>query len=61
MHRSVIAIQISAIQPATGLMPALVGSTEVSGFAKMKELTIGGYVSVRDGRHVIHRKLPSAW
>jgi len=27
----------------------------------MKELTIGGYVSVRDGRHVIHRKLPSAW
>ena len=27
----------------------------------MKELTIGGYVSVRDSRHVIHRKLPAAW
>ena len=27
----------------------------------MKELTSGGYVSVRDGRHVIHRKLPAAW
>ena len=27
----------------------------------MKELTTGGYVSVRDGRHVIHRKLPAAW
>ncbi len=27
----------------------------------MKELIIGGYVSVRDGRHVIHRKLPAAW
>jgi len=27
----------------------------------MKELVTGGYVSVRDGRHVIHRKLPPAW
>lgn len=27
----------------------------------MKELTIGGYVSLRAGRHVIHRKLPAAW
>ncbi len=27
----------------------------------MKELTTGGYVSLRDGRHVIHRKLPAAW
>ena len=27
----------------------------------MKELTVGGYVSLRDGRHVIHRKLPAAW
>jgi CRP/FNR family transcriptional regulator, cyclic AMP receptor protein len=27
----------------------------------MKELTAGGYVSVRDGRQVIHRKLPAAW
>ena len=27
----------------------------------MKELTTGGYVEVRDGRHVILRKLPAAW
>lgn len=27
----------------------------------MKELTAGGYVELRDGRHVILRKLPSAW
>lgn len=27
----------------------------------MKELTAGGYVSLREGRHVIHRKLPAAW
>jgi CRP/FNR family cyclic AMP-dependent transcriptional regulator len=27
----------------------------------MKELTQGGYVAVRDGRHVILRKLPAAW
>jgi hypothetical protein len=27
----------------------------------MKELTTGGYVSLRDGHHVIHRKLPAAW
>jgi CRP/FNR family cyclic AMP-dependent transcriptional regulator len=26
----------------------------------MKELTSGGYVSVRDGRHVIHQKFPAA-
>jgi len=26
----------------------------------MKDLTSGGYVSVRDGRYVIHRKLPAA-
>ena len=27
----------------------------------MKELTGGGYVVLRDGRHVIQRKLPAAW
>jgi CRP/FNR family transcriptional regulator, cyclic AMP receptor protein len=27
----------------------------------MKDLTSGGYVSLRDGRHVIHGKLPRAW
>jgi CRP/FNR family cyclic AMP-dependent transcriptional regulator len=27
----------------------------------MKELTAGGYVALRDGRHVILRKLPAAW
>ena len=27
----------------------------------MKELTAGGYVAVRDGRHVILRKLPANW
>jgi hypothetical protein len=26
----------------------------------MKELTTGGYVVVRDGRHVIMKKLPAA-
>jgi CRP/FNR family cyclic AMP-dependent transcriptional regulator len=27
----------------------------------MKELVAGGYVSVRNGRQVILRKLPAAW
>ena len=27
----------------------------------MKDLATGGYVLVRDGRHVIHGKLPHAW
>lgn len=27
----------------------------------MKDLAAGGYVSLRDGRHVIHGKLPPAW
>jgi len=27
----------------------------------MKDLIAGGHVSLRDGRHVIHGKLPSAW
>jgi len=27
----------------------------------MKELTAGGYVRLREGRHVILRKLPAAW
>jgi hypothetical protein len=26
----------------------------------LKDLTTGGYVSVRGGRYVIHRKLPAA-
>jgi CRP/FNR family transcriptional regulator, cyclic AMP receptor protein len=38
-----------------------VGSSREMVNRVMKELTAGGYVSVRDGRHVIHRKLPSAW
>lgn len=27
----------------------------------MKELLVGGYITVRDGHHVIHRKLPTRW
>jgi CRP/FNR family cyclic AMP-dependent transcriptional regulator len=27
----------------------------------IKELVTGGYVSVRDGRHVLHRTLPARW
>ena len=27
----------------------------------LRELTAGGYVSVAEGRYVIHRKLPSGW
>ena len=38
-----------------------VGSSREMVNRVMKELTVGGYVSVRDGRHVIHRKLPPAW
>lgn len=38
-----------------------VGSSREMVNRVMKELTAGGYVSVRDGRHVIHRKLPAAW
>lgn len=40
---------------------ARVGSSREMVNRVMKELTTGGYVSVRDGRHVIHRKLPPAW
>ena len=38
-----------------------VGSSREMVNRVMKELTAGGYVSVRDGLHVIHRKLPPAW
>jgi CRP/FNR family cyclic AMP-dependent transcriptional regulator len=38
-----------------------VGSSREMVNRVMKELTAGGYVSLRDGRHVIHRKLPAAW
>jgi CRP/FNR family transcriptional regulator, cyclic AMP receptor protein len=38
-----------------------VGSSREMVNRVMKELTAGGYVSLREGRHVIHRKLPSAW
>jgi CRP/FNR family cyclic AMP-dependent transcriptional regulator len=40
---------------------ARVGSSREMVNRVMKELTAGGYVSVRDARHVIHRKLPAAW
>lgn len=38
-----------------------VGSSREMVNRVMKELSAGGYVSVRDGRHVIHKKLPAAW
>ncbi|NRF66275.1 Crp/Fnr family transcriptional regulator [Aquincola sp. S2] len=38
-----------------------VGSSREMVNRVLKELATGGYVSVRDGRHVIHRKLPAAW
>ena len=37
-----------------------VGSSREMVNRVMKELTTGGYVTVRDGRHVILRKLPAA-
>jgi CRP/FNR family cyclic AMP-dependent transcriptional regulator len=37
-----------------------VGSSREMVNRVMKDLTQGGYVSVRDGRYVIHRKLPAA-
>jgi len=38
-----------------------VGSSREMVNRVMKGLTTGGYVVVRDGRHVIQRKLPAAW
>jgi CRP/FNR family cyclic AMP-dependent transcriptional regulator len=38
-----------------------VGSSREMVNRVMKELTNGGYVSLRGGRLVIHRKLPAAW
>ena len=38
-----------------------VGSSREMVNRVMKELTAGGYVSIREGRHVLHRKLPAAW
>jgi CRP/FNR family cyclic AMP-dependent transcriptional regulator len=38
-----------------------VGSSREMVNRVMKELVAGGYVSVRDGRQVIHKKLPAAW
>jgi CRP/FNR family cyclic AMP-dependent transcriptional regulator len=38
-----------------------VGSSREMVNRVMKELVAGGYVSARDGRYVIHRKLPAAW
>ena len=38
-----------------------VGSSREMVNRVMKELTAGGYVSIREGRQVIHRKLPAAW
>jgi CRP/FNR family transcriptional regulator, cyclic AMP receptor protein len=37
-----------------------VGSSREMVNRVMKDLTTGGYVSVRDGRYVVHRKLPPA-
>ena len=44
-----------------GDIAARVGSSREMVNRVMKELVTGGYVSLRDGRHVIHRKLPPAW
>ena len=44
-----------------GDIAARVGSSREMVNRVMKELVTGGYVSIRDGRHVIHRKLPPAW
>ncbi|TAM35496.1 MAG: Crp/Fnr family transcriptional regulator [Burkholderiaceae bacterium] len=38
-----------------------VGSSREMVNRVMKELTVGGYVTQRDGRLVIRRKLPAAW
>ncbi len=38
-----------------------VGSSREMVNRVMKELTVGGYVTQRDGRLVILRKLPAAW
>ncbi len=38
-----------------------VGSSREMVNRVMKELTAGGYVALREGRHVIQRKLPAAW
>jgi len=38
-----------------------VGSSREMVNRVMKELTVGGYVTQRDGRLVIQRKLPAAW
>ena len=38
-----------------------VGSSREMVNRGMKELVAGGYVTVRDGRQVILRKLPAAW
>ena len=38
-----------------------VGSSREMVNRVLKELTTGGHVSVRDGRYVIHGKLPAAW
>jgi len=40
---------------------ARVGSSREMVNRVLKELVTGGYVSLRDGRHVIHKKLPAAW
>jgi CRP/FNR family transcriptional regulator, cyclic AMP receptor protein len=40
---------------------ARVGSSREMVNRVMKELTAGGYVSLRDGKLVLHRKLPAAW
>ncbi len=38
-----------------------VGSSREMVNRVLKDLTAGGYVSLREGRHVIHGKLPHAW
>jgi CRP/FNR family cyclic AMP-dependent transcriptional regulator len=38
-----------------------VGSSREMVSRVMKDLAAGGYVTLRDGRHVIHGKLPHAW
>lgn len=53
--------RVVRVKLTQGDIAARVGSSREMVNRVMKELTTGGYVSLRDGRHVIHRKLPAAW
>jgi CRP/FNR family transcriptional regulator, cyclic AMP receptor protein len=53
--------RVTRLKLTQGDIAARVGSSREMVNRVMKELVTGGYVSLRDGRHVIHRKLPPAW